>query len=169
MTSGLPVGAGVAGAAGAASELGAAGGSTWMGTCPTDGPETWVGVCVGRTAGSHRRTGPSSASPMPNYTIGTNSDAIHATSTDKRPVCAAGILQYPGVLFMAQHSMTPRDTGISKHDVGSRIPAQLVVRTRLQSMVRLPGPNDQYWASPRRSGTQRRHADDCKGDVHKGE
>ena len=105
----------------------------------------------------------------PNYTFGTNCDAIHATSTDKRPVGTAGIFEYPGVLFMAQHSMTPRDAGISKYDVGRRIPAQLVVRTRLQSMVRLPGPNDQYRASPRRSGTQRRHVDDCRGDVHKGE
>jgi hypothetical protein len=43
----------------------------------------------------------------PNYTFGTNNDAVHAASTDKRPVCAAGILEYPGVLFMAQHSMTP--------------------------------------------------------------
>jgi hypothetical protein len=43
----------------------------------------------------------------PNYTFGTNRDAVHATGTDKRPVCTAGILEYPGVLFMAQHSMTP--------------------------------------------------------------
>jgi hypothetical protein len=105
----------------------------------------------------------------PNNTISTNGDAVHATGVDKCPIRTARILEYPHVLFMTQDSVLPRYAGVSKDDVGRRIPAQSVVGSRLQSMVGLTGANDQDRASPRRSGTQRRHACDCRWDVHKEE
>jgi hypothetical protein len=93
----------------------------------------------------------------PNYTISTNGDAFHTPGADKCPIRTAGILKDPDVLFMPEDGVAPRHAGISQDDVGRRIPAQPVVGSRLQSMIRLPGSHHQDRASPRRSGTQRRH------------
>ena len=61
--------------------------------------------------------------PEPNYTIDTNGDAVYTVGTDKSPICATSILEYPGVLFMPEDGMLPGHTGIIEHDVGRRIPA----------------------------------------------
>jgi hypothetical protein len=59
----------------------------------------------------------------PDDAIDTNGDALHTLGVNEYPVCTSYILEYPSVLFMPKDGMTPGHTGISKHDVGRRIPA----------------------------------------------